>query len=142
MKKPTKSGAGRAPDTENTKYARDDQENTKYAKEAENTKYARDRDNTKYAKDADNTKYARDENTKYAGRSGRAGSATSALIRRTAVDTAVEEALMSATAAVDRVHPGISTEARAHLVATLLDKFGGDLLEAHLDVIASSEGRG
>lgn len=49
---------------------------------------------------------------------------------------------MSATAAVDRTHPGISTEARASLVGKMLDKFGQTLLEAHLDVIKSAEGEG
>jgi hypothetical protein len=61
------------------------------------------------------------------------------LARRRAIDAAVEEALMSVTAAVDRVHPGITGEARARLVGAMLAKFGGDLLEAHLDVITSSD---
>jgi hypothetical protein len=44
---------------------------------------------------------------------------------------------MSATAAVDRIHPGISKEARARLVGTLIEKFGSELLEAHLGVTRS-----
>lgn len=148
MKKSGKTGpfgSGGTPDEntkyatpdENTKYARPD-DNTKYAQPDENTKYARPDDNTKYARVDENTKYARpDENTKYATGDGRLVSRPQALARRRAVDAAIEEALMSAAAAVDRTNPGISTEARADLVGKILDKFGQELLEAHYDVIQS-----
>ena len=139
MKKSGKGGppgAGGAPD-ENTKYAKVD-ENTKYAKPDENTKYARPDDNTKYAQPDENTKYARtDDNTKYATGNGRPVSRPGALARRRAVDAAIEEALMSAAAAVDRTNPGISKDARADLVGKILDKFGQQLLGAHFDVIQS-----
>jgi hypothetical protein len=126
-KSPNKAKRLRDAATENTKYARDTDENTKYAKNDENTKYARD---------AENTKYASAENTKYGGGKGpRTPTPASALARRQAVDAAVEETLMSASAAVDRVHPGISADAKANLVGKVLDKFGEDLMEAHLDVI-------
>lgn len=92
-------------------------------------------ENTKYAHGNENTKYAHgNENTKDAGGGAAGNSQSAALARRRAIEAAVEESLMSVSAAVDRVHPGISGEARARLVGTMLDKFGGDLLEAHLDV--------
>lgn len=134
---------------ENTKYAAAD-ENTKYAAADENTKYAATDENTKYAAVDENTKYAAaDDNTKYAASGdsrehvGGRGGATSAapLLRRRAVDASIEEALISAASAVDRVHPGISNETRAHLVGTLIEKFGSELLEAHLGVIKSERQR-
>jgi hypothetical protein len=126
-----KSGAGRGPGSE--------QENTKYAREDENTKYAQADENTKYARaDEENTKYAQTEgNTKYAGGGGDSTASVGPLLRRRAVDAAIEEALMSVTSAVDRIHPGISSETRAHLVGTMIEKFGSELLEAHLGVTKS-----
>jgi hypothetical protein len=131
-------------DLENTKYARDtDLENTKYARDTdlESTKYARDTDleNTKYARDTDleNTKYARDtdlENTKYA-RTSPAPSARPALAWRRLVDAALEEALLSATATVDRAHPGLSPDARARLVTTVFEVGGRSAFEAHLHAL-------
>ena len=143
------SGSSTGGEDENTKYAKDadntkyasNLENTKYAGVDENTKYAREDENTKYAGVDENTKYAKaDENTKYAGGDPTGSRRSSPLQRRRAVDAALEEALMSAAAAVDRIHPGISNETRARLVATLIDKFGSELLEAHLAVARSDHG--
>lgn len=144
-----KSGPGKGAEEENTKYAQDVEntkyagidENTKYAGVDENTKYARGDENTKYAGVDENTKYARvDENTKYAGGDPRATSKSGSLMRRQAVDAAVEEALMSAAAVVDRIHPNISSETRAQLVGKIIDKFGSELLDAHLGVTTSDLG--
>lgn len=121
---------------ENTKYAQE-AENTKYAQNEENTKYAQPEENTKYAQPEENTKYAQgDDNTKYAN-AGRSVRLSNPLQRRRAVDSAIEEALMSATSAVDRIHPGISGDTRARLVAALVERFGTELLEAHLAVAES-----
>lgn len=137
---------------ENTKYARTDDENTKYAQPEEHTKYARAdeehtkyaqlNENTKYAQLDENTKYARatDEHTKYAGGTD-SSRAMSPLVRRRAADAAIEEALMSVSAAIDRILPGISNESRARLIGTLIEKFGSELLEAHLGVTRSDRGR-
>ncbi len=132
---------------ENTSYAHEDEtENTKYAHEdeTENTKYASpdESDNTKYAtpEEKENTSYAHEEDgSKDASSRLKSPSRIKALSQRRLVEAAVEEVLMSVTSAVDRVHPGLPSEARAQLVGTLLSKFGNGLMKVHVDAIVAHD---